>query len=138
MDKDMKCCWNCQLRTDDKCQLLCGKKEKSILEDAKPCGSWAKRIWGEETTSGNIGPFGDQNEYVDLKAKHPNSIFCFMQSYFNQGKSYNNLLHDYKELEKIELRNEEFLNFVKTEIPDVYKKLKSEYKKQIKMKGNKK
>lgn len=138
MDKDMKCCWNCQLRTDDKCEMLCGGKTKSILEDAKPCNSWAKRLWSEEITSSCIGPFGDQGEYVALKAKHPNSIFCFIQKYFNYSESYDNLFHEYKELEKIEVQNEKFLNFIKAEIPDVYKKLKSEYKKQIKMKGNKK
>lgn len=34
--------------------------------------------------------------------------------------------------------NKEFLHFIKTELPDVYKKLKSEYKKQIKKaKGDK-
>lgn len=28
MDKDMKCCWNCRLRTDDKCQLMYGNFKK--------------------------------------------------------------------------------------------------------------
>lgn len=109
-------------------------KKKSIMEDAKPCGSWTKRSWEEETLSSNIGPFGDKNEYVVLKAKYPNSIFCFTQKYSNYINSYNNMIEDFEECKKRTLRNEEFLHFIKAEIPDVYKKLKSEYKKAKKEK----
>lgn len=101
MDKDITCCWNCQLRTDDNCQLRFGDyKTKSIMEDAKPCSSWTKRFWDEETLSSNIGTFGDKKEYVNLKAKYPNSIFCFVQDYINYKCSYHNLLQNYEELKK--------------------------------------
>lgn len=134
MDKDMKCCWNCQLRTDNECMLIYGDQRKNIIKNAEPCDSWVKRQWNEEILSTNIGPFGDKEEYISLKAKYQNSIFVFLQKYFSYIRSFYSLKESFERLEKKESYNEEFLSFMKAEIPDVYKKLKLEYKKQKKEK----
>lgn len=131
MDKDMKCCWNCQLRTDNECQLLYSdSNKKNIIKNAEPCEFWVERRWNEEELSSSIGPFGDQKEYVNLKAKHQNSIFDFIQCYFSYRQSFYILTKDFEELEKKELYNEEFLRFIKKELPEVYKELKKQFKKR--------